>query len=398
MSQQPLVQGRRSARRAKRRSGSLQLLAAAPAAASGGLVYPGYAEPDEDDSRRALVSGSLAAGLHLGVIALLFVLASLAPQIEERIIAVQLLRESAPEPEPAPEPSAAPRALAERRPLAFDPAVQAIEPQVLNPRVIAEASPVIAAEALEMDALSPSAAPREIDHRSVAVEHLSAIDSAAHVRASDLDVSGVTSPAVRGPTRIDAPPTPSAGPRRVEAAPVGQTTGTALEIGSGHGSSVREGVISNRDVIGSPGGALVVSVDTSIGDGLLGGNGSGAGGGGGSGTGAGSGHGAGGEGPPAACMQRSEVARYLGNVKERTMERWILPPGVDAGRRVTLRFQIDAAGSTSRVTILDAEDNALGASAVDALRAASPFPPMPDAARCLAQVPIVGTFSNPVGG
>jgi AcrR family transcriptional regulator len=35
-------------------------------------------------------------------------------------------------------------------------------------------------------------------------------------------------------------------------------------------------------------------------------------------------------------------------------------------------------------------------SAVDALRAASPFPPMPDDVRCLSLVPIVGTFSNPV--
>ena len=45
--------------------------------------------------------------------------------------------------------------------------------------------------------------------------------------------------------------------------------GTAPQIGSGNGSSVREGVLSDRDVIGSPDGALVVSVDTTIGDGSL---------------------------------------------------------------------------------------------------------------------------------
>jgi len=65
---------------------------------------------------------------------------------------------------------------------------------------------------------------------------------------------------------------------------------------------------------------------------------------------------------------------------------------------VTLRFNLDAAGSASRVSLVDATDNALGASAVDALRSAAPFPPMPSDARCLSQVPIVATFSNPVAG
>jgi TonB family protein len=92
------------------------------------------------------------------------------------------------------------------------------------------------------------------------------------------------------------------------------------------------------------------------------------------------------------------VKSYLSEVRQRTYERWVLPPGVDAGRKVTLRFHLDIAGSASKVSIVKAEDNALGASAVDALRAAAPFPPMPEGARCLAQRAIVGTFSNPVGG
>jgi TonB family protein len=85
-------------------------------------------------------------------------------------------------------------------------------------------------------------------------------------------------------------------------------------------------------------------------------------------------------------------------VKQRTYQRWVLPPGVDAGRKVTLRFHIDIAGSASKVAAMKADDNALAASAVDALRAASPFPPMPEEARCLATRVLIGTFSNPVGG
>jgi TonB family protein len=76
----------------------------------------------------------------------------------------------------------------------------------------------------------------------------------------------------------------------------------------------------------------------------------------------------------------------------------VLPPGVQANQRVTLRFKLDVAGSATSVSLVKASDNALGASAVDALRAAAPFPPMPTAARCLGLVPITATFSNPVAG
>ena len=49
-------------------------------------------------------------------------------------------------------------------------------------------------------------------------------------------------------------------------------------------------------------------------------------------------------------------------------------------------------GSSRRVELVEAEDNALGVSAVDAMRAASPFPPMPEAVRCLAGRAILGRF------
>jgi TonB family protein len=212
------------------------------------------------------------------------------------------------------------------------------------------------------------------------------VNTAVRARVAAVDVASAAGPVVRGPTRIDAPVGPSVGPRRVEAADVGDTMGTApRQIGSGAGSSVREGVLSDRDVIGSPGGALVVSVDTTIGDGPLGGTAP---------------QGAGNVAPisKSSCLENPAVQSYLGDVKIRTLERWVLPPGVDAGSTVTLRFQLDVAGSASRVSIVAAEDNALGASAVDALRAAAPFQPMSDEVRCLARVPIVGTFSNPVGG
>ncbi len=351
-------------------------------ALTGAFAYPGYAEPDDDARTRTFLTGS--ALLHASGFALLLLLASLAPVIEEHVIPVQLLKEEPPPPPPE-EPAAAPKALAMRRNLPFAPAVQAVAPQIVNPRIIAEAKPAVAAEALKMDALSASAAPTEIQARTTVVERVSVVNSAARAQVSPVDVSRVAGPAVRGPTRVEGVAGPSVGPRKVDAAAAGTTMGTGpLQIGSGNGSSVREGVLSDRDVIGSPDGALVVSVDTTVGDGLL------------------AGHTPGGTGtavtPESSCLDSLAVKSYLGEVRQRTYERWVLPPGVDAGRKVTLRFHIDIAGSASKVAIVKAEDNALGASAVDALRAAAPFPPMPEEARCLTQRAIVGTFSNPVGG
>ena len=74
--------------------------------------------------------------------------------IEEQIIPVQILKDEPPA-AARPEPAPAPKALAQRRNLPFAPAVQAVQPQIVNPRIIAEAAPAVSAEALEMDAVQP---------------------------------------------------------------------------------------------------------------------------------------------------------------------------------------------------------------------------------------------------
>jgi len=375
-----LINGRRSR---PRRHEPLAQIAIGPAL-TGAFAYPGYDEPDDGARTRTFLTGS--ALLHGALFGVLVLLASLAPVIEEHVIPVQLLREELPPHIPPPEePASAPKALAMRRNLPFAPAVQAVAPQIVNPKIIAEAKPVVTAKAIQMDALGVSAAPAEIQARTTVVERVSVLDSAVRAQVSPVDVQSAAGPAVRGPTRVEGVVGPSVGPRKVDAAAAGTTMGTGpMQIGSGNGSSVREGVLSDRDVIGSPDGALVVSVDTTIGDGLLAGNTPG-----GTGTAIES---------KTSCLDSPAVKSYLDEIRQRTYERWVLPPGVDAGRKVTLRFHLDVAGSASKVSIVKAEDNALGASAVDALRAAAPFPPMPEDARCLASRPIVGTFSNPVGG
>jgi TonB family protein len=352
-----------------------------PATAGVAYDFPGLTLKDPESARRTLLTGGLATLVHVGAIALLVILASLAPAIEEVIIPLQILKEEPPPPEEVEqEPAPAPKALAERRSLDYAPAVQAVQPQIVNPRVVAEAAPTVSADVLQMDAVSSVAAPKQINRSAATVvERVSAVNSIVAARASAVDVGTASGPVVRGPVRADLPAGPSAGPRQVAVAAGGNTSGTGrLTIGGG--SSVREGVVSNRDVLGSPNGAPLASVDTKVGEGML--------------------RGSGGSGESVvsetACFQKPEVQAYLSQVQNRTLDRWVLPPSVSSDQQVTLRFKLDVAGSASNVSLVKASDNALGLSAVDALRSASPFPAMPESARCLVRVPITATFSNPV--
>src|SRR5262245_875355 len=371
---------RHSPMRSRRMGAAFESPARGGAAA---IEFPGLSLAEPEDRRRTLVSGSISAGLHFGAVGLLLLLASLAPVIEEQLIPVQLLKEKQRE-EAAP----APKALAERRSAVYAPAVQAIQPQVINPRVIAEAAPAVSAEALQMDAVSSVAAPTQISRSATVVERVSAVNSIVAARASTVDVKAVGGSAVRGPIQVEGPVGPSVGPRQVAVATGAPTMGTGtLSIGSG--SSVKEGVVTGRDVLGSPDGAPLVSIDTSVGEGNLRGSG-----------GEGSSVLAGGGSTEAAneCLGRPEVQQYLSEVQQRTISRWVIPPGVPSGERVTLRFSLDVGGSASSVSVVKSTHNALGASAVDALRAAAPFPPMPASVRCLGSLMRKSDFSNPRAG
>jgi TonB family protein len=374
MRDQTIIRPRPRHRRRRRIAAAFQPPADGHAAA---LTFPiRFREPES--SKRTLLTGTFATLLHLGVLVTLAVLASLAPAIQEELIPVQLLKEEPPAPE---EPAPAPKALAERRPFDFAPA-RAVAPQVVNPNVMAEASPALKADALEMDSVASVVAPKQIERANTVVERVSAVRSTAAARPTAVDVESVGAPAVRGPVKVDMPAGPSVGPRSVVVASTASTMGSAtLDIGSG--SSVREGVVSTRDVRGSTSGALLVSVDTEVGEGFLGGTG-------GTGTGTGGSRDSG----PIRCNDRPEVQAYMAQIRARILDRWRLPPGVPVDEWVTLRFRLDVAGSASGVEVLKASDNALGASGVDAMRAASPFPPIPEGARCLARTGIRATFSS----
>ena len=365
--------------RSQRKRTRLQVRTAFVQAAAAGGAAPDFPMDfhDPDEGKSTLATGGISAALHLGAIGLLFLLASLNPEIVEEIITVQLLREETPEP-PAP----ARRALAERRKLDFAPAMQTVQPQIVNKRVIASAAPAINAKMLEMDSLNAAAAPTQVKRTAIDVDRVSAIGAVGGYQASKVEVNHAAGPAVRGPIEAVGPVGPSVGPRKV-AGTDGNTFGTG-SLAINQGSSVRDGVLTSRDVVGSPTGPVLVSVETAVGEEYLSGPG-------------GTGTGLLPDGAGTDCTKRPEVQAYLDLMYQRIYPRWSLPYGIE-NKQVTLRFEIDVAGSTSSIQLVQG-DNAIGASAIDAMRASSPFPPMPDRVRCLANRPVTATFTSlPIAG
>ncbi len=370
--------------------------AAFGASAGGGTAvreaYPGMWLEVSSSRADTLKSGAASAALHAALLALLLWLAWLTPAIRDEILPVQLIKEEppkpvakveepkpepVPEPEPVAEPAPAPKALAERRSMDFAPQAQAMAPQIVNPTVVAQASPQLNAQKIEMNQVASVVAPQNITQATVVAERVTAVNSVAVAQTAKVDLGTAAAPALRGPANAALAAGPSVGPRQIVAN--GNTVGTGTAVDMGSGSSVREGIASNRDVLGSPDGAPLANVSTRVGDGFMRGDG---------------GNGTGG-GDISDCLTRPEVLQYQEQVKQRMYARWALPGDVPVNQKVQLRFALDASGSVMKTELVNAGDAALGQSAVDALRSAAPFASMPERVRCLARRTLIGTFSVP---
>jgi protein TonB len=395
----------------------LKLGAAALSGRAATLPFPGIEVPEPDGRGRRYPALALAAGLHLALaISLIAVVWMTPPKEVDEVIPIELVElpppppppppppviekrppppppapkpapqiaKPAPAPKPAPtpkpaEPAPAPKALAERRSVNFAPSAQAVAPQIVNPSVVQQASPTLNAKALDVKALDSVAAPRDIQTASVAVQTVEAVTnvSAPSSAPRNLDLGQAVAPALRGPvTAKGGPAGASVGPRAVAGAK-GNSVGTGSVVRSGDGSSVREGVVTGRDVLGSPDGERLANVNTQVGSGNLRGPG-------------GEGTSLGGDAPD--CDQRPEVKAYREQVRQRTLARWVAPPSMTTGAKATLAWKLDPAGSATSVQLINASTSEVGNSVVNALRAASPFPPMNDRVRCLANRKLTGTF------
>lgn len=114
--------------------------------------------------------------------------------------------------------------------------------------------------------------------------------------------------------------------------------------------------------------------------------------GGGTGTGTGGGSNTGLKGIPAA-----EFNNYLTQLKKRVEAVWKYPDGVAGVQRVEIAFSLDRAGRLIQADVIDSSDTRMNSSAVDAMRRASPFPPIPDSLKELANEPLRMKFTVTVG-
>jgi len=327
------------------------------------VAFPGSPMPEPEGGRERLLSSGTSLLLHGGLVLLLFLLAQLAPEeLKEQLIEVTRVNEPS---EAAPRP----RAIAESSGR-FAPAPMALAPQIVNPTVIQQRAPDLQAAQLRMADLQPIQAPRDVVVPSVPeVAQVRAFQSPIVANTAAPRIVDSAAPKLSGPVDFQAPAGTLAGPRQVVTG--GGTVGIADPTALGTGSSVREGIASDRDVHGAKTGERA-SVNVAVGPG------------GGRGTG-GDGLGPGGV-SEADCLTRPEVQAYLTRLRERVISRWRATPAnlANGTFKVSLRFRLDPSGSASQIEFVSADSQAVGQSAADAMRAASPFDQMPDRARCIA--------------
>jgi hypothetical protein len=343
------------------------------AAGHSSVAFPGSPMPEPEGGRERLVSSGTSLLLHGGLVLLLFLLAQLAPEeLKEQLIEVTRVNE--PREEPAPRP----RAIAESSGR-FAPAPMALAPQIVNPTVIQQRAPDLSAAQVQLADIQPIQAPRNLAvPNAPEVAQVRAFQSPIVANTAAPRVIDSAAPKLSGPIDFQAPAGTLAGPRQVVTG--GSTVGIADPTALGTGSSVREGIASDRDVHGAKTGERA-SVNVAVGAG------------GGRGTG-GDGLGAGGV-SEADCLARPEVQSYLERLRERVISRWrATPSNLPNGTfKVSLRFRLDPSGSASAIEFVSADSQAVGESAADAMRAASPFDQMPDRARCIASQSWTAAFT-----
>jgi len=109
--------------------------------------------------------------------------------------------------------------------------------------------------------------------------------------------------------------------------------------------------------------------------------------GGGTGVGTGGGGVTGLKGIPAA-----DYGHYLNQLKKRVESVWKYPDNVTGVQKVAIRFALDRAGKLTLSEVLESSDARLNASALDAIKRASPFPAIPESLKDLANEPMIIRF------
>ena len=114
----------------------------------------------------------------------------------------------------------------------------------------------------------------------------------------------------------------------------------------------------------------------------------------GGGTGAGTG---GGSQTGLKGLPSADYSQYLSQLKKRVESVWKFPDGVSGVQKVAILFTLDRAGRLVHSEVLDSSDARLNASAVEAMKRASPFPAIPESLKDLANSPLRMQFTVTIG-
>jgi hypothetical protein len=368
----PAVRIRHRAKPHRRRVSMLSSAAAGmgglEAATAGG---PRLVLADPEDRRSTWIAGSLTTLLHAGAIGILILLAWLAPPVEE-LIEVKIIREL---PGADVKPAPARKIIQPRRQRTPVQAARRVTAQaVAQPRVMN-----VQPQQLNMQQLNRAQAPQQVQRRQVVSNRTQARSIDQRRVATNVDLSKLQNVQV-APTDLQAPTVDYDGPRQIDPGAAIQDPQSFANVPRVQDTDYRSAgpvaVVSDEDLSAA---GETFDFDTDVGI-YAGGEGSG-------GTGSAEG--------VVPCFQSAFVIRYMKDVEQRTHKRWQVPEGVPADTEVRLRFMLDSSGNATQVEYVGDTDPVLGNSAVAALRAASPFPPMNDNVRCMANKKLRGTFSVP---
>jgi TonB family protein len=94
----------------------------------------------------------------------------------------------------------------------------------------------------------------------------------------------------------------------------------------------------------------------------------------------------------AACLARPEAAAYAEAVKRQVARTWQVPAGAAESGEVTVLLSIDPSGALRLAIAPRAGRPGLEESALAAVRAAAPFPPMQGPAACLGDLQFRAVF------
>lgn len=104
-----------------------------------------------------------------------------------------------------------------------------------------------------------------------------------------------------------------------------------------------------------------------------------------------------GRGSAAQTATRADVGVYLKVIQERVKALWRYPDGLSGAHRVNFSIVLDESGKLVSVRVLDSTHPALKTSAMNAMKTASPFPPIPANLQWLAGEPIRLKFDVRLG-